>query len=91
MKRIILAILTGFSVFLIGYFLNFIGTVGYKEAMPIYQRLDSLRNVCGDIFPLYLKEGMALFSLGDLFLCLAPFLTIVFLIRGYIYEKNNAF
>lgn len=81
----------GISIYFIGYFCNFIGTSGYTQAMPIFQKLDCFRNICGDIFPLYLKDGMALFSLGDFFLCLAPILTISFLIWGYINEKNNNF
>lgn len=82
-------IFIGISIYFLGYFLNFVGTYGYTQAMPIFQRLNSLRNFCGDIFPLYLKDGLALFSLGDFFLCLAPILTISFLIWGYINEKNN--
>jgi hypothetical protein len=72
-----------------GWFCNYIGTQGYTSAMPIYQKLGIFSVLFTDIIPIYLGGYKALFSVGDIFLVLAPIITIILLIRGYVYEKNN--
>lgn len=81
----------GFSIFMLGWFLNYVGTHGYSSPMPIYKQLGPFTLLFTDIIPIYLGGHEALMSVGDILLIAAPILTIILLIRGYINEKNNSY
>jgi hypothetical protein len=88
-RKIWNSIFTGFALFLAGWFFNYVGTQGYTSAMPLFQKLGIFTFLFTDIF--YISKFDIAFSLGDVLLLASPIITIILLIRGYIYEKNNSF